>query len=496
MGMKASHAFSSLSMTDKGKIINTKVNDVERLAKLVADSYRGLQKSVQMAFLYALLLAVRELKSYVLKMRNQLLKDLHDEYGLDYLCLERKVLSLATDLETLTNLPGLKELWNDRVRWKQSPQQVADDERDFDFENCDSINLRNINTQLWENQYSLINNIVEGLQAIGGYLKEIHFEEEYFSEEVTFFEEEYSGQSGAIKDWEKYPIINNLKNRYQNIEEAYMSEQWPYVLNEFKVEVRDFISDHQATRECYERFARTYARKASTLASLDPQEKCIYVEVFSNRKNYRVADIHDAIGFNQCQRLLEARIEAFSLLEPADDAYSLLFVNKAAQKLMLLLVPYIKEYIKFPHNYHYAALLFAMIDFGITPDPANNGKQMLAFVNQHLKDRREPIADETSITQKKKLALGKMFGTIIKGNYGGTQFKDNSFESLRDTYWACFTLLNYIFEKDIRQEGFANYLVEPHDNTCVFSQVLKQDSELHHQIQILKSVIDKETADF
>lgn len=485
--------FFSSPMKKKGRKIDNKLKEVDSLIALIAKCYSGLLRSVRIAYLYTLLITIRELLTLTRKMRSDRGTTLFDDYDIDCRFWQSKLAGDITSLENILEYDTIKAALMDRNYLFPTHEQVRTDEKEYDFDQCDTLQMSLIGSRLWSNHHLLMKNILSDLNAIQKDLRVIAEEESQFEEELRVFENTYFVSQGLDVPWYRFPIIESLRSRYENVVETFEEEVWPTCKSDLREEIDDYFFYNQPTKELYQRFAKRKARNANSLSLLDPQEKCLFVEIYANRKLYGLNDLHDSLAYQKSMHLINAKIASFDLIEPASIKYNLLFVNKAAEELMIILVPDIKSYVPFPYSYSYAALLLAMTDFGITRGDSNNGIQMMNFVNKNLARSDEQIGDQTSITQKKKLLATRSFGKVLNSGFQGTRLDDASFERLRDTYWAAFTLFNAIFQKDIQGEGFDNYLIDPYESLATFETKLKETPEKRERLMLLKSVITGET---
>ena len=278
---------------------------------------------------------------------------------------------------------------------------------------------------------------------------------------------------------------------------------WEDELERFVSEVKEYAEvSGDNSKKTYLRYLNRMDRDAT-----DPLERKTLAElnewylgnlrpaafIVENRDKLTFEDIALHFRFVRCRRLLKQHVDSFDLLQPADEEYKNLFVNRASQELALLLAPTIATYVDFRHNYQYAAMQMAMQDSGLVYNDSRNGVQMRDYINKAYLKNDKLIKDQKTLTDWTGKLLGSMFGTMDERHLQGN-FSLEDFEKMKDYYWLCLSIINKIVQLDLRELRFAPYLYEEHEKTPSITDYRNSEGQsIMARLSVLKSVIKGES---
>lgn len=474
-----------MTTSDKENL-ERKLDHVLQMGDRIINLYPHITCTERSALLLAMTAAVRQVAANMRTVAALLRRNLLDTFRVDYLDYARQVENLKKLWdEELMGAPMFHNLDN-QCRPITAPNEIAlkedleydltirsDDEEGFDF---------------WETRVGLMRNasvmceaIYMGLENIGKTLREI-------TDDYTQLKTDIQRQDKRLQELEK------------QYEEMMWEEDRKRLIKDVKMFIR--LRNHSREKETFQLFLERMEWEAT-----DPHGIKILAElnewtlaggrpagfIVENRDKLSIEDIARHFNFVRCRRILSQHVESFDLLQPADEEYKDLFVNKAAQELALILSNTIGLYVDFKHNYQYAALQMAMQDLGLVYSDRGNGIQMKDYINKtYLKDD-EQIKDQTTLTQWTGKLLGSLYGTMdeqhLKGNY-----TRKDFEKMKDCYWLCLSIINKIVQLDLKELQFAEYLYEDHEKTPNINDYKNKDGKIiMDRLSILKSVIKGES---
>lgn len=473
-------------MTDQENI-ERKLNHVLDMGKKIIDLYPHITCTERAALLLAMTVAVRQVSANMRTVAALLRQNLLDPFGIDYTDYARSIENLQKIWEEeLKGAPIFHNLDN-QSHPLHNPYDIAlKEDTDYDFtilssDEDNKFNYFETRVGLMDNAPLMSEAIEKGLEQIGKTLREIVDDYKLLKRDAPKQDE-----------------------RLEELEGQYEDAMWEGDKKRLVGEVKEFVvqCNNSKDKDTFELFLARLERRAT-----DPHDNKVladlnewYLEgerssafVVENRDKLDFEDLANHFCFVRCRKLIVEQIESFDLLQPADEEYKDLFINRAAQEIAFLLAPTIAYYVDFKHNYQYAALQMAMQDLGLVYNDRGNGIQMKDFVNKAFLHEDEYIKDQTTITQWTGKLLGSMFGTMdethLVGNYSRTDF-----EKLKDYYWLCLSIINKVVQLDLDEFGFADYLLDDHENTPNINDYKdKEGKSIMNRLSVLKSVIKGET---
>lgn len=472
--------------TNDQQNIERKLNHVLMMGENIINMYRHITCTERVSLMMAMAAAVKQVSSNMRNVAAYLRKNLLDEFRIDYTVFARKIEDLLKIWrEELKGAPIFHNLDTHKRPITNPDEIVLKEDTDYDMTikayDDDNFDFQETRVGLLRNAPVMCETIEDGLEQIGRILRSIVADYQSLKEDV--------GKQDAC--------LEELEDQY---EEAMWEEDQKRLLGK----VKEFIilCNNSNSKDTFELYLERMDRQATdphdlkTLAELNEW----YLAgnrpagfIVENRDKLSFEDIASHFCYVRSRRLVVQKIESFDLLQPADEEYKDLFVNKASQELVFLLSTTISIYVDFRHNYQYAALQMAMQDLGLVYSDKNNGVVMKDFINNVYLYEDEQIKDQTTLTQWTGKLLGGMFGTMdeshLQGNYN---LKD--FEKMKDYYWLCLSIINKVVRLNLQELQFAPYLYEEHENTPNITDY--KDSEGQSIMQRLfdiKSVINGET---
>ncbi len=473
-----------MTASDKENI-ERKLNHVLDMGKRFIDLYPHITCTERVALLMAMVAAVRQVAANMRTVAALLRQNLLDPFRIDYTDYARQIENLHKIWEEeLKGAPIFHNL-DPNSRPITEPNEIAlKEDTDYDFsirtDNEYSFDFLATRVGLMNNASLMCEVIDEGLEQLGKTLREI--EEDYLN----------------LKN-----DSNRQDERLKELEEQYEAAMWEDDKERFVDEVKEYVEVSGDKRQStYQRFLGRLEREAT-----DPHDIKVLAElnewflagqrpaafIVKNRDKLALEDIARHFRFVRCRKMLVRHIERFDLLQPADEKYDILFVNKAAQELAHMLKPTIAITVDFRFNYQYAALQMAMQDLGLIYHDKNNGLQMMEYINADYMPEDEKIKDQTTLTQWTGKLLGSHFGTMNENNLQGN-FSAKDFEKIKDHYWLCLSIINKVIGKDLRALNFAPYLCEEHERTPNINDYRNNEKQsIMERLSELKSVIKGES---
>ena len=464
--------------------IERKLNHVLDMGKKIIDLYPHITCTERAALLLAMTAAVRQTAANMRTVAAWLRKNLLDTFRIDYTDFARKVENLHKIWgEELKGAPIFHNLDN-QSRPITNPNDIAlKEDTDYDLtirtSEEDDFDFLETRVGLMENASLMCEAIDKGLEQISKTLREI------------------------VNDYMKLKADPQQQDyRLKVLEQQYEEMMWEEELERFVSEVKEYAElSGDNSKKTYLRYLNRMDRDAT-----DPLERKTLAElnewylgnlrpaafIVDNRDKLTFEDIALHFRFVRCRRLLKQHVDSFDLLQPADDEYKNLFVNRASQELALLLVPTIGTYVDFRRNYQYAALQMAMQDLGLVYNDSRNGVQMRDYINKAYLKNDKLIKDQKTLTDWTGKLLGSMFGTMDEHHLQGN-FSIDDFMKMKDYYWLCLSIINKIVQLDLRELRFAPYLYEEHEKTPSITDYKNSEGQsIMARLSVLKSVIKGE----
>lgn len=471
--------------TNDQENIERKLNHVLLMGENIITMYRHITCTERVSLMLAMTAAVKHVYSNMRNVAAYLRKNLLDEFRIDYILFARKIEDLLKIWsEELKGAPIFHNLDTLRRPITNPDEIVFKEDTDYDMtikRYDEDFDFKETRIGLLRNAPAMCEAIEDGLEQIGRILRGIVADYQSLKDDVK----------------KQDDCLNELEGLYQDA-------MWENDKKRLLGEVKEFIilCNNSNSKETFKLFLERMDRQAT-----DPHDVKALAElnewylsgqrpagfIVENRDKLSFEDIASHFNFVRCRKLIVQHIESFDLLQPADEEYKDLFVNKACQELAFLLATTIGMYVDFKHNYQYAALQMAMQDLGLIYNDRNNGVQMKDYVNKCFLAKDDKIKDQTTLTQWTGKLLGNMFGTMdeihLRGNY--TQ-KD--FEKMKDYYWLCLSIINKVVQLDLQELQFAPYLYEEHENTPSITDYKNSEGQsIMERLFVLKSVIKGET---
>ena len=465
--------------------IERKLNHVLDMGKKIIDLYPHITCTERAALLLAMTAAVRQTVANMRTVAAWLRKNLLDTFRIDYTDFARKVENLHKIWgEEVKGAPIFHNLDN-QSRPITNPNDIAlKEDTDYDLtirtSEDDDFDFLETRVGLMENASLMCEAIDKGLEQISKTLREI------------------------VNDYMKLKADPQQQDyRLKVLEQQYEEMMWENELERFVSEVKEYAElSGDNSKKTYLRYLNRMDRDAT-----DPLERKTLAElnewylgnlrpaafIVDNRDKLTFEDIALHFRFVRCRRLLKQHVDSFDLLQPADDEYKNLFVNRASQELALLLVPTIGTYVDFRRNYQYAALQMAMQDSGLVYNDSRNGVQMRDYINKAYLKNDKLIKDQKTLTDWTGKLLGSMFGTMDEHHLQGN-FSIDDFMKMKDYYWLCLSIINKIVQLDLRELRFAPYLYEEHEKTPSITDYRNSEGQsIMARLSVLKSVIKGES---
>lgn len=467
--------------------IERKLNHVLQMGENIINMYRHITCTERVSLMLAMTAAVKQVCSNMRNVAAYLRKNLLDEFRIDYILYARKIEDLLKIWrEELKGAPIFHNLDTLKRPITNPDEIVLKEDTDYDMtikqNDEDDFNFKETRIGLLKNATLMCESIEDGLEQMSRILRGISSDYQNLKEDVK----------------KQDDCLNKL-------EELYEEAMWEDDKKRLIGEVKEFIvlCNNSNNKDTFELFLERMDRQAT-----DPHDIMALAElnewylsgqrpagfIVENRDRLSFEDIARHFCFVRGRNLVSRKVESFDLLQPADDDYKDLFVNKASQELIFLLVPTLESYVDFKRNYQFAALQMAMMDLGLVYNDRGNGIQMRDFTNStFLQKSDKTIKDQTTLTQWTGKLLGGMFGAMdeqhLKGNYG----KDD-FEKMKDYYWLCLSIINKVVQLDLEELQFAPYLYEDHEKTPNITDYRNNEGQsIMERLSILKSVIKGET---
>ena len=427
--------------------------------------------------------AVRQTAANMRTVAALLRRNLLDPFRINYTDFAREVENLHKIWqEELKGAPIFHNLDNQSMPITNPNDIALKEDTDYDLtirtSDEDDFDFLEMRVGLMDNAPLMCEAVDNGLEQIGKTLREI------------------------VDDYVNLKADSDKQDkRLKELEQQYVEWMWENDQERFISEVEEYTEvSGDKTKKTYQRYLSRLDREAT-----DPHDIKILAElnewflaeqrpaafIVENRDKLTFEDLARHFRYVRCRHLLHRHVESFDLLQPADEEYNNLFVNRASQELAFLLVRTISMYVDFRHNYQYAALQMAMQDLGLVyNNDSRNGIQMRDFINKTYLKKDKQIKDQKTLTDWTGKLLGGMFGTMDEHHLQGN-FSQDDFEKLKDYYWLCLSIINKIVQIDLEELEFAPYLYEEHENTPSITDYKNSEGQsIMERLSILKSVIN------
>lgn len=463
--------------------IERKLNHVISSGDNIINMYRHITCTERVSLMLAMTANVKQVTANLQNVSALLRKNLLDPFRIKYTDYARRIENLLKIWqEELKGAPVFHNLDTQRRPITNPSEIIMKEDTDYDmaidtYYEEEEIDFKKIRFGLLRYAPALCAEIEKRLDQISRILR------------------------GIVDDDSKLKSDTERQDkRLKELENLYEEEMWVEDLDRLKTNVELFIETRQGCRDkyTYELFLKRLEWEAT-----DPHDIKILAQlnewylagqrpaafIVENRDKLNIEDIARHFCFVRCRHLILRKIESFDLLQPVEEGYKDLFVNRASMELAFLLAPTIGIYVDFRHNYQYAALQMAMQDLGVIYNDRSNGVQMKDYINKAYLSEDEQIKDQTTLTQWTGKLLGSMFGTMdehhLKGNFS---LKD--FEKMKDYYWLCLSIINKIVQLDLEELQFAPYLYKEHEKAPSINDYKNREGQsIMERLSVIKSVI-------
>lgn len=462
--------------------IERKLNHVLEMGKRIIDLYPHITCTERAALLLAMTATVRQVSANMRTVAALLRKNLLDPFRINYTDYARDFENLLKIWqEELKGAPIFHNLDNQSMPITNPNDIALKEDTDYDLTirtpDDDDFDFFETRVGLMENASVMCEAIDKGLEQIGKTLREIV--DDYLKLKADSDKQDY-----CLKE----------------LEGLYEESMWKDDKKRLKSKAKEYVvlCNNRNDKNTFMLFLEKLEREAT-----DPHDFKMTAElnewflagerpaffIVENRDKLTIEDLARHFCFVRQRHLVRLHIESFDLLQPADEEYKNLFVNRATQELAFLLVPTIDTYVDFQHNYQYAALQMALQDLGLVYNDGRNGIQMRDYINKAFLKNDKAIKDQKTLTDWTGKLLGRMFGTMDECNLQGN-FSLGDFEKMKDYYWLCLSIINKIVQLDLQELRFAPYLYKEHEKTPSITDYKNSEGKsIMERLSILKSVI-------
>lgn len=280
--------------------------------------------------------------------------------------------------------------------------------------------------------------------------------------------------------------------RWCKMEEVYLENCWERDKQRFLAALNNYLARYGDNKRTLEDFLNRVDLLATTcqperLAILNYQSlhNDNYVKyVFANRNKLSSEDLMRHMSFCNCRKLLIQKIELCDLRQPVTGTFAALFTSRAAMELSDLLVKTIATYVDFRYGYQYSAWAMAMMDTGLIKADGRNNLPLMNYVNSRF---AEEIKEQSTLSRWTGKLLGARFGTLDEHSLQRTDYSIEDFVKLKDYYWRTLSIINKVLCRNLKDEGYAEYLHEQHENTPELCNFIYNDAKgINERIDTLK----------
>lgn len=296
---------------------------------------------------------------------------------------------------------------------------------------------------------------------------------------------------------------------WEKMHKTYLDEEWPSQKESLVYNIRSEIdSDDNRDRTKIQildkelkllemdNIANVHKRELKELNMSVVNHKKLAIPLFMlYRHEFNDEDISEHFCFYYSHKLITEAKETLILLNPAE--HDILFVNKAAQEYVELLIPVLKLYGGIVDKGHYGVLKMVLQELCLVYTDKSNGLQMMTFVNERMieeEDAKFPSQD--SITFMTSKLNGKCFARLAQEGLSKTKLNKRDYERLKDVYWRCFTILNYYNIIDLGELRYDDYLAHPHPQIMSIELWSEMETETKNRLSFLAFVLTGKTIKF
>lgn len=285
--------------------------------------------------------------------------------------------------------------------------------------------------------------------------------------------------------------------RWCKMEEDYLANCWERDKERFLAALNNYLKRYGNNIRTLEDFLCKVDLMATTcqperLALLNYQSLHTenYVKyVFANRNKLSSEDLMRHMSFCNCRKLLLQKIDICNLRQPPTGAYVALFTSHAAMELSDLLAPTIATYVDFRYGYQYSAWAMAMMDMGLIKADERNNLPLMNYVNSRF---GEEIKEQSTLSRWTGKLLGARFGTLDEQSLQRTDYSIEDFGKLKDYYWRVLSIINKVLCRNLKDEGYADYLHEQHEITPdLCNYIYKDGQSINQHIDTLRLALEK-----
>lgn len=404
------------------KAIHHAINALE----LLIIDYRILSNQERVLSTHGVLAAVRSARRYADGIERYFEKSLIDEFKIDYRQLKNNVRSLAEQWE---------DVFYDSSEFKEFSFSIDED------------------TQL--NTVNAMNALLKALDSANRDIKESMFRI-------------YDIFNAVDKRFVKYSDDAELRRNIH--EKAYIE----YLnTNEFKAKKRSYtysldsyIKVHGNTCDAHRVFCNDYELNAGTLFRYHLDGGDVSKYMVEHRTEISGLDVENYYYFHYVYNDLQCRMMRFEYEKECDSHYAKMFKRKAEETLAVEFAQVFHRCIDKLVGNKYAMVMLAMRDMKII-EKGQYGSLFVDLVNSEIlrQNGENEIKDAKTITDIIKKVKNNPFKRLSEDDLKDSLFNEKEFNRLSDIYWQCISIMNLVFEYDLREKGFAEYLCVPHERT-------------------------------
>lgn len=290
-------------------------------------------------------------------------------------------------------------------------------------------------------------------------------------DELSIYIDYICNKIKSIKNERKELIGNseNLTNYLIELEREYVSSgQWDDDKECFILDMRDRmkrIDDERQnwSKEMYAMYLKQYHRKADNISKAKLishenmlallRDECDIIEEDRIIEHFR---------YMKCYELLDIRVKSFDYISTIDEHYPKLFSNLAASIIVKSIIKTIIKEVDIRKGYNYGIVKLAFEDFGLLKSRINdNAQEWIDFLQEHFGNNVTPsIPNNNSITKVTGKLLSREFKKLTPNSLQGTNITSADFEKYKKVYLHCIHIINKVMNKDLKEEGFADYWLD------------------------------------
>jgi hypothetical protein len=131
----------------------------------------------------------------------------------------------------------------------------------------------------------------------------------------------------------------------------------------------------------------------------------------------------------------------------------------------------------------------AMMDMGLIKADERNNLPLMNYVNSRF---GEEIKEQSTLSRWTGKLLGARFGTIDEHSLQRTDYSIEDFVKLKDYYWRSLSIINQLLCRNLKDEGYAEYLHVEHENAPELCNYIYNDAKsINERIDTLKLALGK-----